>query len=124
MRLLSTHKIDVTRRVANTGYIDPDTRKWVEGASEKTFSITCSLQPISGKNRRMMPEGVSTTHSKLVFSKEPLLTADEHLDQESDTVNLGGIMYEVISVEDWTGYGLVTDHHKSIITRKDKLGGQ
>jgi hypothetical protein len=123
LRLLSTHNLQVLRKVTGTGYIDQETRLWVSGTYDETINLTCGLQPLSGKNRKLLPEGVSATDSKLVFSREALRTAEEHLEQESDVVIVAGINYEVISVEDWTGYGLKSDHYKSIITRKDRLGG-
>ena len=123
-RLINRTTLEVLRKSPNTGYIDPNTRLWVEGAKDIDLTIKCSLQPVRGRSRLLLPDGVRAVDSKLVLTKTELLISDDLTEQEADTVIVKDLPYKVINVEDWTGFGLTTDHYRCIIIREDKLNGK
>lgn len=119
-RLLYKTTLTVTRKAPNGGYLDPDTRLWVESPPSVPFSIKCSLQPVKGRSRLLLPDGIRTTDSKLVLTKTELLITDDFFSQECDVVTIKGVDFNVFHVEDWTGFGLSTDHYRCLLVRKDK----
>lgn len=122
MRLLKSHKLTFTRKSAGGGYIDPETRQWVQAPTESTFCAQGSLQPVSGRERKLLGSGVGTKETYVFLTKTEIRTYDEFSDQEPDTVTIRGNVFEAIKQENWN-MGLTTDHYRVILTRKDKLNG-
>lgn len=76
---------------------------YVDGKIVKTdaidFCITCNVQPMSGKDLLLVPEGDRYTEQLWVWSNQkqkPLLT--------NDLVSRKGLTYQVQSSEDWGSY--------------------
>lgn len=122
MDLLSTNKVGVTRTKSGTGRIDKVTREWVTGEDKTTFSLSCSLQPLRQKDRHLVPDGIRTSDCYVILSRGELLEVDEHRNQEADVVNVDGLAYEVVDVQDWSRFSLTSGHYRCIIVRIDKLG--
>ena len=127
MRLLNTSTIPVTRKTPNSGYLDPQTRQWVEGTAETTFHVNCSIQPWLETNKHnktiKLPEGVTSGDVLWVFTTTELKQAREQLNQEADTALIDGLEYECFVVKNWKRYGLRVDHYHCLFILKDLLRG-
>lgn len=121
LKLLNRFTLSIVRKTAGTGYLDPTSRKWIQGTDEAAFDISCSVQPFrNGDNQLKLPEGVEANNAIVVLTKTELKTSDELTNQEPDTTTYKGQSYECFNVEDWTGHGLKTDHYRCVFIRKDK----
>ena len=115
-------ELQVTRRVAGGGYIDPVTRQWIQSSNTYTFAAKGSLQPFaSGKTQLVLPQGIKTSEAYNYFTDVKLYTTDDSLNQEADTVLIDGVVFEVFDQEDWSHFNLKTVHYRAILIRKDKL---
>jgi hypothetical protein len=76
--------------------------------STSTFNVSGSFQPISGKDRQMLPEGVKETATHWFYSETALLIDDviTHTD---------GSKYQVKTIEVWQGFGLGLDHYANVL---------
>lgn len=120
--LLQTHSITFSRPSSGY-YVDGE---WVDGAIT-TIPSTGSLQPYKqGKVSLIPPEGLRTTDLRLYYTKTLLRTADEFQDITADYCVIGGRQFQVFDFEDWSGYGLETDHYKYLLVAADQrtTGGE
>lgn len=121
LKLLNKTTLPIVRKTTSSGYIDPSTRKWIEGVDEAPFNIKCSVQPFrNGEEKINLPEGVESSDAINVFTKTELRTDDDELNQEADETTYRGFTYECFNVEHWVGYGLIPDHYRCVFIRKDK----
>ncbi|MCK5603481.1 hypothetical protein KAR91_16470 [Candidatus Pacearchaeota archaeon] len=96
--IIKENQITVTRQ--NAGSFVSGT--WVQGVSLGAFEMTCSIQPLSGKDLMNLPEAQRTKRTKKVFSECELKTADLATQKPADRFTFGGITYEVHNVLDYT----------------------
>lgn len=65
---------------------------WVSG-KETSFVIVASIQPFSGKDLLIMPEGMRSKKPVKVFTKHILRTAD--IEDNPDSIMYGGKPYQL-----------------------------
>lgn len=119
--LIYRNKLDIYRIGAEEGYLD-ENGKWFYGNTEQVIPIKCSLQPyVSGNQERELPDGVSATDARYVFTKTKILQSDDRTGIKADETVVEGIRYQCFRVKDYNMYGLPTDHYECIFVRKDKL---
>jgi hypothetical protein len=88
---------------------------FITSGSESTFVVVGSLQPLSGKERNMLPEGSKDVATHKFYTISELYTSD-HLERTD------GTKYEVISVEEYQGFGIGMDHYKVILQQVENNG--
>lgn len=100
---------------ASTGY-------WVEGSSTDS-SIVASVQPASGEELQVLPEGERTKRAIRVYTATELRTTDPQAGTSSDELVISGLVgiddgtYQVQHVEPY--YALLA-HHKAIAVRRQE----
>jgi len=102
---LSAHSATVTRYGADT-YNSQG--RGTRGATT-TFSITCSFQPISGRDKVLLPEGIRPSETVSVWTPAALQLRDRIVVTSRGT-------FEVIHVDLWQDYG---NYYKVIAKRLD-----
>lgn len=105
---------------ASEGYYD-DNGNWVEGDNTTAqFDIKGSLQPITGNDLQILPEGLKRTDLKKLYTRTELRSLDDGNETEADKINIDGSVYEVHSVEKWVGRRL--QHYKVLLVKEEKTG--
>lgn len=104
----ATGTYTVTRNTASYG---SDGR--LTAASPTTFSITASVQPLSGRDLQRLPEGKRTREARAVFTPT-MLTPGPNL---PDQIQIDGLAWEVDSVQDWQNLG---GYYRAVVL---KMGG-
>ena len=87
--------------------------EWVEGASS-TSTIYVSVQPMPGKERQGLPEGLRSKEVVKLYTGTELRTADQSAGTSGDVVTSGGVDYEVVTVGRW---GAVIPHYEATAVR-------
>lgn len=120
MKLLNKTSLNVYRLSGSGGYQDAN-GNWVEG-SETIVPIKCSLQPFrNGDSQRDLPEGIRSDEVYVVYTKTPILSADDRTKRKADEIEIQGVRFECFFAENWNWYGLNSDHYKAVFIKKDKL---
>lgn len=99
----------VTRRVAPTTVAG----RAVAGGTS-TFSIAASIQPVTGRDLRDLPEGRHADEMRIVFCEAELFTVQPGND--SDLIAYRSETWEVIRSEFWEHWG--TSHCRAMIARR------
>ena len=83
-----------------------DTPTYVKGRlqpyTSTSFTITASVQPLTGNDMRLLPEGARADNTKSLFTPTKLKTTG---DAGPDVVVINSEDYEVFNVESWIGFG-------------------
>ncbi|WP_223643946.1 hypothetical protein [Corallococcus sp. EGB] len=74
-------------------------------APEASFSILASVQPLSGRERQLLPEGQRSEERLLVVTATELRAADVSASREGDVLVYRGESFEVEAVERWDELG-------------------
>lgn len=76
-----------------------------DGRPERTLedesTIRASIQPISGRQRQALPEGIRQTVDLRLYTKSELRTADDQQGVPADHVVIDGEAYRVVQVQQW-----------------------
>jgi hypothetical protein len=75
--------------------------RWVPDASYTETEIIASIQPMSGRERELLPEGERTKEIIRIYTKHGLRQAMEKNNVKGDQVSYKGRMYEVKRVDTW-----------------------
>jgi hypothetical protein len=123
LKLLKTSTLTITRD--NGGGFWDDKGRWTEDATPIDFDILCSIQPFKlGDIQKVLPEGITTNDAVIVRTKTSLKTSEQiGVKEKADTTNLDGFTYEAFFSENWSRFGLSTDHYKVTFLRKDQPSG-
>lgn len=78
-----------------------DKGRWVPGTSYTETEIIASIQPLSGRERELLPEGERTKEVVRVYTKYGLRQAIEKNNVKGDQVSYKGRLYEVKRVDTW-----------------------
>jgi hypothetical protein len=70
-----------------------------------TVTQTVSIQPVSGKERQLLPEDIKTKNTVKIYSREQLKTTNVIGKIPADKVVYKGVSYEVAVSEDWQEHG-------------------
>ncbi len=121
MSLIGKTSLNIYRKAPSSGYLD-DNGNWINSVSETTVPIRCSLQPFRNGDQQLdLPDGIRSEDAYFVYTKTEILSGDDRTKQQADETEIKGVRYECFRVEDWTHYGLSTDHYKGVFIKKDKL---
>ena len=94
--------------------------EWVEGIAPDPFDIKVNLQPFRMSPRRVVPEGYRIEDLVLVISKSyKLKSSSVYTKQTADRFIYREYIYEVLSEQDWTDYGMSTDHFACLAVKKE-----
>lgn len=105
---------------ADEGYYD-DNGDWIEGDNTTAqFDIQGSLQPITGNDLQLLPDGLKRTDVRKLYTKTELRSINDDTEQEADKITIDGSDYEVHSVEKWVGRRL--QHYKVLLVKEEKTG--
>lgn len=117
--LLASEKLTITR-YDNTGYYD-ESGNWVDSSSTE-FEIDCSVQPFrSSDSQIILPEGKSAKDARIIYTETKLKTVLYRGSKEkADETLIDNLEFEIFFVEDWSRYGLCSDHYKVIAILKDQ----
>ncbi len=92
--------------------------RWQESAVN-AFTFEASVQPLSAREIKSLPEGRRAAASFRLYTDYPLRTVDDKNGRNPDRVLIADRAgferaYEVVSVEDW-GNGIVP-HYKAVVS--------
>ncbi len=87
---------------------------WTPGASS-TFTVEADLQPLSGNDLKILPEGQHGEEMQKLYLSVELFTA--RLDKEADQITIDGAEWKVINVRKYT---ILTGNFKVIVARIDQ----
>lgn len=96
----ATTPISVIKHTAGT-YTNGRFTEGTTTAQEQKVSV----QPMTGRDLQLLPEGLRVRNSIVVFSREELKTADTALKVPADQVVYKSRTYEVHTSEDWSDHG-------------------
>lgn len=82
-------------------------------ATPTTFSIVASVQPVTGREIRALPEGRRGDEVRVVYTATALRT--EGATGSADTVSIDGEAWEVFKVESWIAWG--ETHYRAMVSR-------
>lgn len=96
--------------------------RWQE-SSGAPFTITASVQPLSGKELEKLPEGRNLSGVYRLYTDFRLQTVDDNGAKNPDRIVAGisptpNRQYEVIQVEEWQNG--VVPHYKAIVSLMDQ----
>ena len=103
----------VKRYTGAGGYVNG---VWQE-ATETTFTITMSQQPLNGVELMNLPENQRGRHILRGYTETQLFTIKESESKKADRVVIDGFDYEVQLVEIWKGLGM--DHYRVQLVREN-----
>lgn len=99
MGLLERFGSTYTVRRYEAGHYDRG--RWVAGTSYTDMYIVASIQPLTGKERELLPEGERTKEVIRIYTKYGLRQAMEQQNVKGDRVTYKGRAYEVRRVDTW-----------------------
>lgn len=119
MRLLNLQSFEVERPATATEEYYDDTGKLVSATPESpNLEIKGSLQPVTGKDLQLLPDGFKHTDVRKLYTKTKLFTTDEDAGTSPDYLIIDGNRYQVQTVEQWTGVRL--SHYKVMVSKVEK----
>ena len=96
---------------------DPDTGRTITPAPTEE-QIQGSFQPLNGKEREALPEGVRSSETLKVYTGVDLRTADQHEGTPADEIEYDGRRFVVYQVDKWPK---LLDHYKALLIRKQEI---
>jgi len=119
MQILNRTPLTILRKSSSNGYLKDGV--FIEETLERELPIRCSLQPYSdGKKMFKLPEGRRAEGAYLIYTKSRLQTADDILNRDADECIIDGLRHEIFQEHNWSRNGLLPDHYKYLVLRKDK----
>ena len=106
-------------RFATGSYVNG---KFVTGA-ESNPTIKTIDQPLTGEEMKMLLEARKTSEGLSLWTIQQIFITDEKAQTKADHVTIGGVLYEIHSVEKWT-HGNDLPHYQSIAVKFDGEGAQ
>jgi len=89
----------------------------VSPGATSSIEFTASVQPLTGKEKLALPEGVRENATYRLYTDYELKTADESGNKKADRVTIFSKTYEIIIVEIWQNK--VIPHYKAIASLID-----
>jgi hypothetical protein len=87
--------------------------RYTPGATT-TFPIVASIQPVTGRDLQLLPEGQHASESRIVYTTTELRSRATANDP--DTIAIDGEAWDVISFERWEAFG--DTHWRGIAGRR------
>jgi len=100
------HTISIKRGNQTTTYVNGHP---VDNSLTTYTGIKASVQPLSGKDKLMLPEGDRTRQIKKIYTVDEVLV--------NDIIIYDSEEYEVQTVQMWQGNASSVNHYKSIAYR-------
>ncbi len=114
-------RIPLTLYRKNTGsYVNG---QWIEG-TETAIPITASVQPLTGEDVLLLPEGRRNSKSYALFTSTPIKTLNTNNTKNTDQIQIFGERFEIIKVEIWQNNPsvfAVTNHYKMIVVKLEAI---
>lgn len=111
------------KRASAQGYYDAS-GKYVEPSNIPPFELKCNIQPYKeGRERVLLPDGVSTEDAEVIYCDVPLNIADPVLNTEADTFDLDGATYTIYKGENRSRRRSPVSHYKYVAIRQDQDTG-
>ena len=95
---------------------DPDTGRTTKPTPTESV-FRGSFQPLDGKERDALPEGVRASETLKVYTKSELRTADQHSNTPADEVEYNGRRFVVYAMD---RYPKLLAHFKGLLIRKQE----
>ena len=85
--------------------------------STSTFDITASVQPVSGRDLQVLPEGQHGNEVRVIYTTTELRTRNPT--NAGDKISIGSEDWEVFRFERWEAFGLNLsgDHYRAFASR-------
>lgn len=118
--LLKTSTLSFTQQASAGYYVGGE---WVDPPNSPAISVEGSLQPYKSKGslrQSILPEGKSSGDARIFYTSAVLKTATQFGDTEADETTIDGNRYYVWLEQDWSLYGLTSDHHTYVLIREDQ----
>ena len=87
---------------------------WTPGA-DSTFPLDADLQPVSGADLKILPEGFHTEELQKMYISTELFSA--RVGKEADQITIAGAQWKVINVRKYT---TLSGNFKVIVARIDQ----
>jgi hypothetical protein len=87
----------------------------VAGATSNV-SIVASVQPLSGRDLQVLPEGQRADETLVLYTATQLFTRTPS--QAPDSISIDGSTYEVFKVETWNYIGEI--HYRAFVSRRGR----
>lgn len=87
--------------------------RYASGASTLAQTITACIQPLSGRDLKVLAEGQRADETRVIYTETELRT--RHPSDNPDRVVIDGEAWEVFRVERWEGFG--TTHYRALVSR-------
>lgn len=113
MSSFRTYILTVKRKAE--GYYDTDGFYKLSG-SDSQFTITASVQPITGAEMKLLPENRREEEMLKIYTDSSLRTTEQLNEFNSDIVVINNIDYEVVKSFTWQNN--VINHNKYILARR------
>lgn len=98
---------------------------WVNGRYEKgsksCHNIKASVQPMSGDETKILPEGRRSSESMKIYTYDRLFMSDESKQIAADVIKHDGKFFEIHMVQNWK-IGTDLPHYKCIAVKIDDEG--
>lgn len=114
MSLFNTFALEVTRYDSVSSVKG---RHVPDNDVTSTINITCSAQPLTGKEMETLPENRRNTSSYRVFTETELQTTNDATGLKPDRLTLFGKLCEIIEVQPWQN-GLI-NHYSCVASEID-----
>ena len=76
-----------------------DAGEWEATGPDTSFAIVGSVQPLSGRDRELLPEGVRSDQVVKIYTETALQTDSEDSSTKADQISDLGSRFKIISVE-------------------------
>lgn len=80
------------------------------------FTITASVQPLTGDETLLLPENLRERDSKKIYTSTELFGVKKGSNKEPDIVLIGSVEYNVVKVFVWQNN--VVNHYKVILAKR------
>lgn len=108
--------VAVTRlRAAVGGYMNG---YWQAG-TPVTDAITCSIQPMTGRDLQVLPEGQRADEVQVFYSTSELRTREPQ-QWDADTLLFAGVTWRVIRVKTWAALGAT--YYRALVAKVTPSG--
>lgn len=118
--LLKTSTLTFVQQASAGYYVGGE---WIAPPNSPDILSEGSLQPFKGRGslkQVILPEGKSSSDARTWYTTSVLKTSTQFSDTEADKTTVDGNRYYVWTEQDWSVYGLCTDHHVYVLVREDQ----
>ena len=83
-------------------------------------NVLFSVQPFGGGTQQViLPDGINASDVRVLYSEDPILTANRKKKLKADRVEIDGYVYVAYKVANWALHGSKADHYESLFIRED-----